>query len=782
MPRSRHLLARFLLLACTLGASGARSEPKDAQSLPMPASLAPRVDFWARVYTEVGTDGGLIHDYDDLSLVYDVVRAPAGSSPASVSRRANEAKARYRSLLLRLASGGRTGLGPAERRVLALFPPDVSSKRLRAAAENLRFQLGQADKFEAGLRRMGRFEGYIRRTLRERGVPEDLVALPHVESSYDSAASSHAGAAGLWQFTRPTGRLYMRVDWIVDERRDPFASTDAAAKLLRNNYERLGSWPLAITAYNHGPGGMAKAVRQLGTRDIGAVVARYRSPSFGFASRNFYAEFLAARRIDQNPERWFGPIRKDPPVDAESVRLTRSYGAATLARALGLSLDVLREHNPALQKPVWSGAKYVPASYELRVPRRAGAAPAHTLIAAVPGEALRNEPVRRVVASAGAGEASGTHRVRPGDTLSEIAAEHGVSIDAVAAANGLTRRSVLRVGQVLEIPRARSVRAERAPEGAARASDRVARAFEPGPATSYLVRPGDTLIEIARRHGVSMARIAAANGVRDPRDLRAGQTLSIPGAPVPSATATAATAAPASETSAPGAASGSAPNPAAGAPIAEAEAPATPAPAGAPPSPATGDAPAAGTYLAPGHAEAGDAVAAVEPTAPSAAAPGRETQPASEPAAQPEGAPAREPAASSATAAAPAPDLSRREPREHRIEPGDTLGSIARRYGVRADVLAEHNGVTDPRRLRPGRVLEIPGDAQETITIAEAERSPAPREKPRASARYTVRPGDTLWGIAARHGVSASELAARNRLRDGRKLSIGQVLELPAER
>jgi membrane-bound lytic murein transglycosylase D len=108
---------------------------------------------------------------------------------------------------------------------------------------------------------------------------------------------------------RPTARLFMRVDYLVDERLDPYTASEGAARLLRGNYERLGSWPLAITAYNHGPGGMAKAVRILGTRDIGTIVARHRSPSFGFASRNFYAEFMAARRIDRDPARYFGPIR-----------------------------------------------------------------------------------------------------------------------------------------------------------------------------------------------------------------------------------------------------------------------------------------------------------------------------------------------------------------------------------------------------------------------------------------------------------------------------------------
>src|SRR5262245_17344351 len=261
--------ALLLLLALLARGTAALAAPAAApDSFPMAPSLAPRVDFWTRIYSEVGTRGGLIHDSEDLSRVYEVVRTEPGASEAALQDEADDAKARVRAALRRLADGRRQNLSPTERRVLAEFPPNVSSATLRAAAENVRFQRGQADKFRAGLERMGRWESYVRRALRDRGVPEDLKALPHVESSYNPDAHSHAGASGLWQFTRPTGRLYMRVDGVVDERRDPFVASESAARLLRNNYERLGSWPLAITAYNHGPGGMAKAVRTLGTRDM----------------------------------------------------------------------------------------------------------------------------------------------------------------------------------------------------------------------------------------------------------------------------------------------------------------------------------------------------------------------------------------------------------------------------------------------------------------------------------------------------------------------------------
>src|SRR4029453_14806897 len=158
----------------------------------------------------------------------------------------------------------------------------------RDAKDELRFQLGQRDKFRDGLVRSGAYEEQMRAVFRENGLPDGLALLPHVESSFNVRAYSKYGAAGVWQFMRGTGRRFMKVDYVIDERLDPITSTRAAARLLRENYGILGSWPLALTAYNHGAAGMNGAVEKVGTSRIEVIIARYDSPSFGFASRNFY--------------------------------------------------------------------------------------------------------------------------------------------------------------------------------------------------------------------------------------------------------------------------------------------------------------------------------------------------------------------------------------------------------------------------------------------------------------------------------------------------------------
>ena len=287
-------MKHFLLFAAALLLSAPTAPALDSNPFLRPAELEPNVRFWIGVYTEVSTHGGLVHDSRNLAVVYETVRFPEGLSSRSRQRRVDSVKRRYRQILQTLAGGKRTGLSADEARVLALWPDGVANSTLRDASRRLRFQLGQADKFRAGLVRSGAWEPHIRKTFSDMGLPVELAALPHVESSYTPYAYSRVGAAGLWQFTRSTGRRFLRVDHVVDERLDPYRSTVAAGRLLKQNRATTGSWPLAITAYNHGAAGMRRAVRKLGTRDIATIVSKYSSRTFGFASRNFYVEFLAA--------------------------------------------------------------------------------------------------------------------------------------------------------------------------------------------------------------------------------------------------------------------------------------------------------------------------------------------------------------------------------------------------------------------------------------------------------------------------------------------------------
>lgn len=517
-PRTGYgrLAAGVLLIACAM-ASAAHA---GAEPFPRPASLEPAVAFWTRVYTEIDTSSGFIHDARRLDVVYATVELPAGISRKARSRRIEKSKTQFVKILRKLASGRRSGLSDEETRVLAAWPDDVTNDELRAGAGRLRFQLGQSDRFRAGIVRSGAWLPYITKVFADRGLPPELAYLPHVESSFHPGAASHAAAVGLWQFTRSTGRLYMEVDHVVDERRDPFIATVAAARLLEDNHEVVDSWPLALTGYNHGIAGMRRAARKLGTKDIGVIVERYKSRSFGFASRNFYASFLAVIDIERDVQRYFGDVRRDPPLNPDVVTMDAFVSADTASRYLEVPLAALRAANPALSTLVWSGDKYIPKGYPLRVPGGRTTDNATALLAAVPAalRSPRQTPDQE-------------HRVAAGETLSQIASRYGVRTSAIVRANGLRSAHRIRAGQVLKLPQSAD-----APRSAALAATTSRPSAVPVAAASpdaggvYRVRNGDTLSAIASRFQVTERALANANGLHNKHRIYIGQTLAVPGA------------------------------------------------------------------------------------------------------------------------------------------------------------------------------------------------------------------------------------------------------------
>jgi membrane-bound lytic murein transglycosylase D len=285
------------------------------------------------------------------------------------------------------------------------------------------------------------WEKQIARTLTHHGVPAEIAALPHVESSFNLAAYSKVGAAGLWQFMPSTAKRFMRVDSVVDERLDPYSATEAAANLMLYNYRLLGTWPLAVTAYNHGPGGLRRAQDELGTSDIAVIVKRYQGATFGFASRNFYVAFLAALEVDRNADKYFGPITRLPDTDSTPVELPDYIPVEALAKAFKVDLGALRVLNPALRPPIWNGSRFVPRGYALRLP---GTPPQAEIAAAWE----RLAPTQRYLAQRN----DGSHKIRRGETLAGIAAASGVSLNRLLAANGWTATHAASRGEIVRIP------------------------------------------------------------------------------------------------------------------------------------------------------------------------------------------------------------------------------------------------------------------------------------------------------------------------------------------
>jgi len=477
-----------------------------ASTFPRPASLAPAVRFWTSIFTEYSLDQVVVHDDVELDKIYHVLdfrpdraRGLDDAGIAAIRKRETDrVVAELRGALRRLDRHGDRGrpLTKLESRIVAMFRSNRSRGKYRVAAERIRTQRGIRERFEQGIRRSRRYLPAMERVFRREGLPIQLTRLPLIESSFDVSAYSKVGAAGIWQFMPATGRRFLTVGSLVDERMDPDTATWAAARFLKENHRRLGSWPLAITGYNHGPGGMARAVREVGTDDIGEIVRRYTGPSFGFASRNFYAEFLAALDVDAHAERHFGPIAVPGDPGTTRIRVQPSAPLAAVAKLAATTPAVLAELNPALLSPVTSGRYDVPSGYRLRMPR-AGADGFDRRLASYAAERKATRVARAPSSDATAG--TFTYRVKRGDTLIGIASRFGVSVAALKRSNGM-RGSMIHAGKSLRVPGMRS----------------------------YRVRPGDNLSVVAKRFGVSVPALKATNG-RKSSLIRVGEVLRIPG-------------------------------------------------------------------------------------------------------------------------------------------------------------------------------------------------------------------------------------------------------------
>jgi membrane-bound lytic murein transglycosylase D len=334
-----------LLLALALGRP-ARLRAETDVHFPRPTSIRPNVNFWVDVFSKYSVRDFAIVDRDRIGRLYQVYHLPGDGTPNRDDIQWVNAylKSKYGDLLDRLASGHQPNTAD-ERRVAAMFKGEPLSA-YSEAAQNLRVQEGLRERFREGLVRSRYYRPTMERIFRQAGLPPELVTLAQVESGFQTRAKSTAGACGIWQFTRATGRQYMKVSRYRDDRLNPIRSTEAAAKLLRSNYDLLGDWPLAITAYNYGTGGIARAADLYGG-DYAKMIQRYQGPHFGFAVKNYYAEFLAAMDVYEHEDSYFPGI-KDDVVKVESTHnytVRRGDTPSGIASMFGVSPRALMDAN-----------------------------------------------------------------------------------------------------------------------------------------------------------------------------------------------------------------------------------------------------------------------------------------------------------------------------------------------------------------------------------------------------------------------------------------------------
>lgn len=285
------------------------------------------------------------------------------------------------------------------------------------------------ERFVLGLEHSRRYLEQMQRIFEERGLPIELAYLPLIESSFQIDARSHAGAVGIWQFMRRTGRRFLHVTSRVDERKDPLESTRAAASLLEANYELFGNWPLAITAYNHGERGILRAIDQVGSSDLMEMIRHYKSRTFGVSSKNFYAEFLAALEVASRVEDYFPDIEYHSPIPIEEMELEQPISVSSLIKSTGVSRQEFLSWNPALSRKI----TFLPKWYRVKVPAE------NLEVFAAAYQKIVNRPWIR-------------HLVTKGETLSRIARNYRISVYEIQNVNGLSNIHFISIGQLLKIP------------------------------------------------------------------------------------------------------------------------------------------------------------------------------------------------------------------------------------------------------------------------------------------------------------------------------------------
>lgn len=373
---------RVLYMHCTPDAIAADSKGrKVTENFSVPDELARRFNFWRRVYSLWAKDQYVLHSSEYPEVILEIIDASKVYKSDFLGREAQAERyvssigavrrASYRQMLMELHRDRKKDvktLSPVLQRVARLFEHIQDPAKYLKAARTLRFQRGQRDFIAAGLQVGPKYLHAIEPIFVEQGVPKELSRLAYIESSFNLVAVSKVGASGVYQIMPETGQQYLKMIPGIDERNEPIKAATAAAKLLRMNYEILGAWPLAVTAYNHGVGGLKRAVRATGRNDLEWLVHNYSNAQFQFASKNFFCGFLAILATLQDAEKLFPDVEVAKPVEFRTVKLTKSLTVNAAAKANGATFDELLALNRDIQRSYAKSGGMLPRGYVLKIP------------------------------------------------------------------------------------------------------------------------------------------------------------------------------------------------------------------------------------------------------------------------------------------------------------------------------------------------------------------------------------------------------------------------------
>ncbi len=357
------------------------TEGKISKDFQIPPVLIPRVGFWFDIYSKYSSQHRVIHHQDypwwvlEVVDTTDILSAPANAQWLNVEKaqktaqgKLNQARLSFQKIAKKIRRA--QTLTDDERILfdkLELLPGGASAN-LKFVSSRLRLQTGQKDFFIEGLKKSTRYLEYMEKIFIARGLPTELTRLPLVESSFNIEAGSKVGALGIWQLMPAVSKKFILVSDQIDERKSPYKATMVAARMFNENYKLLsGSWPLVVTAYNHGPGSLRKAVRELGTDDIGVIIKKYKAGSFGFASENFYSEFLAALIVQKYSQELFGDLISHEFSHVEQLTLPRKIKIQKFIKLSQLSSEEFISYNPDLKKALRQNSS-LPKGFAVFIP------------------------------------------------------------------------------------------------------------------------------------------------------------------------------------------------------------------------------------------------------------------------------------------------------------------------------------------------------------------------------------------------------------------------------
>lgn len=354
---------------------------------------------------------------------------------------------------------------------------------------------------ERYLLRSTRYEALMKKVLRDNKLPEDLFYVALIESGFSPQAFSHASAVGYWQFIRGTGKRYkLKINQLIDERRDPVLSTQAASEYFKDLYGLFNSWYLSMAAYNVGEGRVLKVTRKYRTNDFWELSRNKRA--LPRETDDYVPKYIAAKLIAKNPDKYgFEGIDYMAPIEFDHVSLSQPVNLRIMAEKMNYNYEDFKALNPKFKGEIAPlGADN---SLGLRIP-----VGSHDVALKAAQESFTDK-VEFIADS----DEMQIYKIHKGDTFSSVARKFRTNIAYLRDINDFPRKKKLKLGQKIYVPD-RTPLQEKRPE--------LARQF-------YIVQPGDSLASIAQKYNVSLLDLKKANRLSRRSKVKTGSKLLIPG-------------------------------------------------------------------------------------------------------------------------------------------------------------------------------------------------------------------------------------------------------------